>query len=77
MARPRSFEPAVLPLYQAAMDADDKFIEAIQAAGGGSRYSITDDVATDARVIEAYARKVGADNAWLAALRLMGAPPPS
>lgn len=77
MSRPRSFDPNVRPLYEAAMTADDEFIAAIQAAGGASRYALTDDVAMDARVIERYARKVQADNAWLAALRLMGAPPPS
>ena len=66
------FNQPILPLYDAAMRADDDYLEAIRAAGGVNRYKLTPQLEADPRVVAAFERKQRADNAWLAALRLMG-----
>lgn len=63
---------AVAPFHDAAMQADDEYLDAIRAAGCVNRYKITPEIEVDPRVAAAIQRKDRADTAWLAALRLMG-----
>ena len=72
MRRPRSSVPPVLAFYDEWYAADDAYLEALRAAGGGGRYNVPPVVAADPRVVAAQLRLDRAWNVWQAAMRLMG-----
>lgn len=71
---PRSLREPILPLYQAAMDADDNYRDTIYELTRKSRWSVTQEEHAHPRIQAAFRMKVEADRVWLAALRLAGPP---
>lgn len=71
--RPPSFSEPVLPLYLAAMAADDDYRDTIyRYCKRKNRFTLTPEENAIPAIKAAYERKVEADRVWISALRLLG-----